>query len=350
MQYPLRWFLAALCLALPLFLTACGDLPEPFLGNPGATAMRLAQPPTPRLAVPPQGDMMLPDAASRGLADQLATALQQAEVPAVAQVSQHTDWTLVGRAEQRGGTVVPVFTVRDPQGKDKGNAEGAPVPTPAWAAADPATLQQTAVEAAPKIAALLTSIQTAIVQADPNSLYNRTAKVMVADVTGAPGDGNTALTREMRRRLGLLGPVVQTTAAGADFIVQGQVKVVPIPNRQERVEIQWIITVPPSDERGRVVQLNEIPAGTLDHYWGDVAVVVATEASGGVQNVLQRQTGHAPDAAQPPGAQPAAGATPPAGASSAAGAASTTAAPPAGLPTAAAPSGAARLGASEPEG
>ena len=49
------------------------------------------------------------------------------------------------------------------------------------------------------------------------------------------------------------------------------------------------------DERGRVVQLNEIPAGTLDHYWGDVAVVVATEASNGVNDVILRQAGHDPN-------------------------------------------------------
>jgi hypothetical protein len=317
MQFLPRWILAGLCLVVPLLLSACGDLPEPFIGNPGANAKRLAQPPTPRLAVPTPGEMLLPDGASQGFAVQLAKSLQQAEVPAVAQSSQPTDWTLVARADQHGGTVVPVFTVRDPQGRDRGNADGAPVPTEAWAAAEPTTLQQTAAEAAPKIAAVLTSIQTALMRADPNSLYNRVAKVMVADVTGAPGDGNASLTREMRKRLATLGPVVQTTADGADFVVQGQVKVVPIAGHQERVEIQWIITVPPNDERGRVVQLNEIPAGTLSRYWGDVAVVVATEASQGVENVLERQTGHAPDAT-PAGAaapstpaQPVPSATPP---------------------------------------
>lgn len=303
-----RWILAAACVLLPLFLTSCGDLPEPFLGNPGATARRLAQPPAPRLAVPTPGDMMLPDAASTTLASSLATSLQQAEVPAVAQPSSKTDWTLVGHAEQKGNVVVPTFTVRDPQGQEKGTAEASPVPIKAWAAADQATLNQTAADAAPKIAALLTSIQTAIVRADPNSLYNRPAKVMVADVTGAPGDGNASLTREMRKRLGLLGPIIQETATGADFIVQGQVKVVPIPNRQERVEIQWIIKAPPSDERGRVVQLNEIPAGTLDHYWGDVAVVVTSEASRGIESVLERQTGHSPEAASAAGPAGGAGA------------------------------------------
>ena len=98
-------------------------------------------------------------------------------------------------------------------------------------------------------------------------------------MTGAPGDGDISLTQQMRARLAVLGPVVLTTPAGADFVVQGEVKVVPIARRQERVEIQWVVKTPAGNERGRVVQLNEIPAGTLNRYWGDVAVVVATEAS-----------------------------------------------------------------------
>ena len=103
----------------------------------------------------------------------------------------------------------------------------------------------------------------------------------------------------MRARLAVLGPVVLTTPTGADFVVQGQVAVVPQPRRQERVEIQWIVKTAAGDERGRVVQLNEIPAGTLDHYWGDVAVVVAAEASSGVNDIIQRQSGHDPPATIP---------------------------------------------------
>jgi hypothetical protein len=76
--------------------------------------------------------------------------------------------------------------------------------------------------------------------------------------------------------------------------------VVPIVGQQERVEIQWIIKDAKGNERGRVVQLNVIPAGSLDHYWGDVASVVATEASGGVNDVLKKQT--APPPPPPAGA------------------------------------------------
>jgi hypothetical protein len=284
-----------LALLLCLGLSACGDLPEPFLGNPGATARRLAQPLTPLLAVPPGTDTLLPDAANQALAKQIATALQASEVPAMVRAPEKSDWRLITRAERSGDFVTPMFSVQDPAGKEQGSAQGEQVPLQAWANADAALMDQVATEAAPRIGAVLTSIRVAHDKADPGSLYNRAAKVQVADVTGAPGDGNVVLTQQMRARLAVLGPVVLTTQAGADFVVQGQVNVVAIPKNQERVEIQWSVRTVSGDERGRVVQLNEIPAGTLSHYWGDVAVVVATQASNGVNDVILRQAGHDPN-------------------------------------------------------
>lgn len=278
-----------------LSVSACGDLPEPFLGNPGANARRLAQPLSPLLAVPPGSDTLLSDGASKELAEQVAKALQATEVPAIVQTPGKNDWRLITRAEQNGDFITPMFSIQNPQGKEEGVAEGERIPLSNWANADPALLSQVAAEAGPRIGAVLTSIRVAHDKADPGSLYNRPAKVDVAEVTGAPGDGNISLTQQLRARLAVLGPVVLTTDTGADFIVQGEVKVVPIPKHQERVEIQWIVKTPSGDERGRVVQLNEIPAGTLSKYWGDVAVVVATEASNGINDVIRRQAGHDPN-------------------------------------------------------
>ena len=59
----------------------------------------------------------------------------------------------------------------------------------------------------------------------------------------------------------------------------------------DRVEIQWVLTNAAVDERGRVVQLNEVSSGQLNSYWGDVAVVVAEQASGGIRDALLTQTG-----------------------------------------------------------
>ena len=106
------------------------------------------------------------------------------------------------------------------------------------------------------------------------------------------------------KRRTLAGQEPPADYAGADFVVQGQVNVVPIPKRQERIEIQWTVKTGSGDERGRVVQLNEIPAGTLDRYWGDVAVVVAAEASNVINDVILRQAGHDPNEARQPASKP----------------------------------------------
>jgi hypothetical protein len=44
-------------------------------------------------------------------------------------------------------------------------------------------------------------------------------------------------------------------------------------------------------ELGRIVQLNDVAPGSLDRYWGDVALVVAQEAAGGVRDVILNQLG-----------------------------------------------------------
>ena len=145
--------LGRLALLLCLGLSACGDLPEPFLGNPGATARRLAQPMTPLLAVPPNSDMLLPKAAEKELATQLASALQATEVPALVRVPEKTDWRLIAKARRDQDTIRPLFSVQDPQGTERGVAEGETIPFDAWTKADPVLIKQLADEAAPRIGA-----------------------------------------------------------------------------------------------------------------------------------------------------------------------------------------------------
>jgi hypothetical protein len=277
------------CVLLLAALAGCGGFPRPFQGNPGATALRLARPPPPRLSVTPPPNALLSDEASRSFADVLAAKLRDQEVPA--EPNAHPgDWRLIATAEERAGVVTPTYTVLNPKGEPQGRAQGAPIPARAWARADPATLNQVADAAAPAVANLLTNIEAAVQQADPNSLRNRPAKVTVANVTGAPGDGNFSLTRQMKQHLAQQGPIVQDTMDGADFVVRGEVRVVPVAGRAERVEIQWIVIDANKQERARVVQINEVPDGALDGYWGDVAAVVATEAAGGVKDVILQQT------------------------------------------------------------
>ena len=288
---PLFKRLSLLWLVCAVALAGCGDFPTPFKGNPGATAARLAQPTAPLLVVVAPNDSALPVDARAVMAESLASALQAEEVPAQAKRPMRGDWQLISRMEVRGRTVVPVFAVLDPAGKDLGSVEGRAASADTWAVGSPDFLRSVSVEAAPRISALLTGIRIGRDRADPNSLLNRPARVAVFEVTGAPGDGNSALTRQVRQRMANYGLLVQFDKSGADFLVHGDVAIAPTPNRKERVEIVWTVTRPSGDERGKVVQLNEIPAGTLDGYWGDVAVAVATEAAQALNDVVLSQTG-----------------------------------------------------------
>jgi hypothetical protein len=280
-----------LAFALISLLAGCGDLPRPFEGRPGALGARLAQPPPARLAIAPPTQAMLTDIGADTLAGALADALVAREVPAVADAPHRGDWSLALSAELRDGKVVPSYEVDDPAGKAAGTAQGQPVDPAAWSDASPETLRAAAASAAPSIATLLANIDAARRQSDPNSLVNRPARVVVIPVSGAPGDGDSQLTRQMRLELPKLGETVQDTATNADFSVAGKVVVVPESPATQRVEIQWVVADATGEERGRIVQLNEVPTGTLNTLWGDVALVVAHEAAGGVKDVILNQTG-----------------------------------------------------------
>ncbi len=290
------------CLAALLALAGCGDLPQPFLGRPGATAERLAQPPPSRLAVLTPEQSLLPDAGANAWAGAVADALRTEEVPATTDSTRgRSDWRLVLSAEVRGAEVVPSYAVQNPSGEPQGVSEGAPVSAAAWAGGDPAVLKTAAAQAAPGIASLLGRIEAARRQSDPNSLLNRPARIFLSGVTGAPGDGNSSLPAQIRAKLGAMGLVVQDAAGGADFSLAGQVQTAPGAKGTMRIELQWIVSDSRGEERGRIVQLNEVPPGTLDSYWGDVAVVVANEAAGGVRDVVLNASGaRAAQSATPP--------------------------------------------------
>jgi hypothetical protein len=315
-------------LLLPALLAGCGDLPRPFAGHPGATALRLAQPPPARLAVPVPSAALLPDAAGAALASALAAALQARDVPAVAEAPRDGDWRLLTSAEVHGAEVVPVFTEQNPKGEDKGAAQGPGVPSALWAEGAPETMQHVAEAAAPTIAALLTSVEAARRQTDPTSLVNRPARVFFKGVHGAPGDGDAALARQLRKLLPDLGLVVQDAAAGADFAVTCTVATRPAADNNLQVEIEWQVDDATGRDAGRVSQVHDVPAAIVNGYWGDVAVAAAQEAAGGIHEVILNQSGarqKAPPPAAPP-PQPTAGVAAAAAVPAAAAAASVAAA------------------------
>ena len=92
----------------------------------------------------------------------------------------------------------------------------------------------------------------------------------------------------------LLSYLPQNNAEGADYGVEGRVTMADASNNQQRVEVLWIVTRRDGQEIGQVLQMNEVPKGSLNRFWADVAYVVADEASAGIRDVLR-------NAGSPPG-------------------------------------------------
>ena len=280
---------SALIAAL-LALAGCGSLPRAFDGPVGADAHLVAPPPA-RLAIPTSKTAMLDPTRAAQLATALTIGLRGMEVPAFAQAAAPGDWVVDITAQSASGLITPSYIIRDPSGAERGRIAGATMAETDWTDQSPAVLGRIVGATVPTLGTALTGIEAARRQNDPTSLINRPARIYVPDVTGAPGDGNISLARQMRRELPQFGLTVLEKPERPDFTVSGTVKVGPLPGGQESVEITWVIQDDQGAEAGKIAQLNQVAKNTLAGLWVDIAVVVAEEAAGGVRDVILNRLG-----------------------------------------------------------
>ena len=116
--------------------------------------------------------------------------------------------------------------------------------------------------------------------------------IWVDDVTGAPGDGNSSLTRAIRRALEGASVPFAITASTASHFVQGVVDVSVIDAISEHVTILWAVSNAKGEEIGRITQRNEIVRGSLHQTWGDTARYAAIGGAEAVIAILERDYGN----------------------------------------------------------
>jgi hypothetical protein len=108
----------------------------------------------------------------------------------------------------------------------------------------------------------------------------------VAQVLGAPGDGNESLTAGMRLALGRRGFVMFAKPDGKSFVIAGKVSLSPLDADREKITITWTVSDPENKKLGDIEQSNIIPKGALNGQWGGVAKEITVAAAEGLLDLL----------------------------------------------------------------
>jgi hypothetical protein len=109
---------------------------------------------------------------------------------------------------------------------------------------------------------------------------------VVPMVTGAPGDGKTALTEAIQRELSKNGLRLASTPGAQSYKVEGKVALGQSRNGKQPIQIDWNVLDPSGKKLGTVSQKNEVPQGSLDGAWGQTADAAAAAAAQGIIKLL----------------------------------------------------------------
>lgn len=271
-----------------------------------------------------------PDAVSRQIAEQIVQSAERHRITLINDRDAKGDFTLRGyvvASKDRSQTKVSyIWDLTDPTGKRVNRVTGEEM-APSGAAKDPwvavtgAVTQSIADKTATQLATWLaanrpagsappvagqaapdtTGAQRPVAAAappttpapEPVAARTTTASLpssgdvaaIVPAVTGAPGDGNSALSSALQRELSRQG-VTMANRPGASYRIEGKVALGQGQAGKQTIQIDWLVRDPQGRSLGTVSQKNEIPEGSLDGSWGNTADAAAGAAAQGILKLL----------------------------------------------------------------
>ena len=277
-----------------------------------------------------------PDPVSKQLVSQLTGAMEKQRVVIAPDRDAKADYMLRGyivAARDKSNTKVSyIWDVTDPTGKRVNRVTGEEVvastnPKDPWASVSGAVTQNIADKTAAQLGAWLpnqkgaaiasggssapaavggpttsqvstqSSGDSAAAEKPQRAAVSSTATASIArsgdlavvpSVTGAPGDGNSALASALQGELTRQGVAVTEQAASA-YRVEGKVIVGSAKEGKQAIQIDWRVKDPQGKALGTVSQKNEIPEGSLDGSWGKTADAAAAAAAQGIVKLLPQQ-------------------------------------------------------------
>lgn len=254
-----------------------------------------------------------PEVINRGLVQYLANGVK-AQNLAVSTAGEKPDYTLRGymvAAKERKGTKVSyIWDLTDQTGNKLKRITGEEV-APKTKSADPwtavtqpmlekiantaiSTVATTIPSGAP-VASSAAGNQVVATNTSPTPVSTTTGSIARQDrttaavipVTGAPGDGNIALTQAMRKALLSNGVTVENNPAIAAYRIEGVVTPVGAPqDNKQAVQLVWTIKDANGNNQGGLQQDNNIDLATLNGKWGLMAEDAASAAAQGLIKLL----------------------------------------------------------------
>ncbi len=259
------------------------------------------------------------------LAEQLSQALVEAGkdrkltlVPGSGPADYTLRGYLVATTEKKGAKISYIWDVTDAKGQRVGRVSGDEIiPTrlgsDPWSGVDSAVLRSIAGKTASQVTASLprgggggapTTVSSGPPPpsgASPPRPQGTSAPVadtppgevqaLVAPVSGAPGDGQTALTGALKKRLFAGGVKLASAPARNVYTVKGIVSLTDLAGGKQSIHIDWVVLAPGGKRLGTVSQQNTIPKGSLNGPWGAIADAAAVKAAADIIKLLPSSRG-----------------------------------------------------------
>jgi hypothetical protein len=263
-------------LAVGALSAACQPLPHPFADDrPPAALLRVRDVAGVSIA-PIEGQ---PAAIAQRLGAAVADALLKRDIPASDKTASLDSYQLYGRvAESRP---------YDAKGRAIGEHDArVEAPEGEWESASAQPLERLAGLSADGLAPLLED-EAPVAAATEASLAGRT-RIAVRAVSGAPGDGATALTAAVAAVLRRQDLALVEKDQKPDLTVDGEVSVTPLKPDKQHIKIVWHVRRADGAEIGNVGEENDLPQGLLDGHWGDLAYSIAIAAGDGLMQLVAR--------------------------------------------------------------
>lgn len=221
---------------------------------------------------------------------------------------------LVATSEGKGSRITYIWDVNDAQGSRVARVSGEEViagrsGADPWAGVDSAAVRSIAGKTASQLAASMprgrggsASSVAAVSDGAPAATAStasapsprvaspKAAGVVVAPVSGAPGDGQRSLTTALKKRLYAGGVKLANGTAVNVYMVKGSVSLADASGGKQSIRIDWQVLDPSGKKLGTVSQQNLIPRGSLNGPWGAIADAAAGAAAAGIIKLLPKSS------------------------------------------------------------